>query len=138
MIYNVVEILLKIALNTITPLLYNLHAIIGASYIEVNMLSVELCVHQHCITLRFLLFAEEIHELTEQLSEGGRSVHEVEKARRRLEMEKEELQAALEEAESALEQEETKVMRGQLEISTVRSEIERRLQEKDEEFENTR
>jgi chromosome segregation ATPase len=47
------------------------------------------------------LFAEEIHELTEQLSEGGRSVHEVEKARRRLEMEKEELQAALEEAESA-------------------------------------
>ena len=53
-------------------------------------------------------------------------------------MEKEELQAALEEAESSLEQEEAKVMRLQLEISTVRNEIERRIHEKEEEFENTR
>lgn len=82
--------------------------------------------------------ADEIHELTDQLSEGGRSVHEVEKAKRRLEMEKEELQAALEEAESSLEQEEAKVMRAQLEIATVRTEIDRRLQEKEEEFDNTR
>ncbi|KAL4239400.1 hypothetical protein ACF0H5_000216 [Mactra antiquata] len=82
--------------------------------------------------------AEEIHELTDQLSEGGRSVHEVEKARRRLEMEKEELQAALEEAESALEQEEAKVSRAQLEIATIRQEIDRRIAEKEEEFENTR
>ena len=42
--------------------------------------------------------------MTEQLGEGGRSAHELEKARKRLDMEKEELQTALEEAESALEQ----------------------------------
>ncbi|KAK6169002.1 hypothetical protein SNE40_020136 [Patella caerulea] len=82
--------------------------------------------------------ADEIRELTDQLSEGGRNVHDVEKARRRIEMEKEELQAALEEAEATLEQEEAKVMRAQLEISQVRQEIERRVNEKEEEFENTR
>ena len=85
-----------------------------------------------------LLFSDEIHDLTEQLGEGGRSVHELEKARRRLEMEKEELQAALEEAEAALEQEEAKVMRATLEMTTIRQDIDRRLAEKDEEFENTR
>ncbi|KAL3877462.1 hypothetical protein ACJMK2_035164 [Sinanodonta woodiana] len=82
--------------------------------------------------------ADEIHDLTEQLGEGGRSVHEMDKARRRLEMEKEELQAALEEAEAALEQEEAKVMRSQLEIAQVRTEIDRRIHEKEEEFDNTR
>ena len=85
-----------------------------------------------------ICFSDEIHDLTDQLTEGGRSVHEVEKARRRLEMEKEELQAALEEAESALEQEEAKVSRAQLEIAAIRQEIDRRIAEKEEEFENTR
>ena len=51
-----------------------------------------------------VVFADEIADLTEQLGEGGRSAHELEKARKRLDMEKEELQTALEEAESALEQ----------------------------------
>ncbi|XP_071128910.1 myosin heavy chain, striated muscle-like isoform X1 [Mytilus edulis] len=82
--------------------------------------------------------ADEIRELSDQLSDGGRSSHEIEKAKRRLEMEKEELQAALEEAESALEQEEAKVVRSQLEMSTIRTEIDRRIHEKEEEFENTR
>ena len=81
---------------------------------------------------------DEIQDLTDQLGEGGRSVHELEKSRKRLEMEKEELQSALEEAEAALEQEEAKVMRAQLEISSIRQDIDRRLAEKDEEFENTR
>lgn len=84
------------------------------------------------------MLSDEIHDLTDQLTEGGRSVHEVEKARRRLDMEKEELQAALEEAESALEQEEAKVARAQLEIAAIRQEIDRRIAEKEEEFENTR
>lgn len=53
-------------------------------------------------------------------------------------MEKEELQAALEEAEAALEQEEAKCQKAQLEISVIRMEIDRKLAEKDEEFENTR
>ncbi|KAK7097804.1 myosin heavy chain, striated muscle-like [Littorina saxatilis] len=82
--------------------------------------------------------ADEIHDITDQLSDGGCSMHESEKSRKRMELEKEELQAALEEAESALEQEEAKVMRAQLEISQVRSDIDRRIQEKEEEFENTR
>uniref|UniRef100_A0A1I8HF45 Paramyosin n=1 Tax=Macrostomum lignano TaxID=282301 RepID=A0A1I8HF45_9PLAT len=82
--------------------------------------------------------ADEIRDLTEQLGEGGRNVHEVDKARRRLEMEKEELQAALEEAESALEQEEAKVARTQLELAQVRQDIDRRIAEKEEEFESTR
>ncbi|WAR11021.1 MYS-like protein [Mya arenaria] len=80
----------------------------------------------------------ELSEVTDQLSEGGRSVHEVEKTRRSLEMEKQELQAALEEAESTLEQEEARVARAQLEIQGIRSEIDRRIAEKEEEFENTR
>jgi myosin heavy chain 6/7 len=89
-------------------------------------------------TVFFWCNLEEIHDLTDQLGEGGRNVHEIEKARKRLEMEKDELQAALEEAEAALEQEEAKVQRAQLEIAVVRQDIDRRLAEKDEEFENTR
>ena len=49
-----------------------------------------------------------------------------------------ELQAALEEAEGALEQEENKVLRAQLELTQVRQEIERRIREKEEEFDGTR
>lgn len=82
--------------------------------------------------------ADEIKDLMDQIGEGGRSLHETEKNRKRLEIEKEELQAALEEAEAALEQEENKVLRGQLELSQVRQEIDRRIQEKEEEFDNTR
>jgi multidrug resistance efflux pump len=62
----------------------------------------------------------------------------MDKVRRRLEQEKEELQAALEEAEAALEQTEAKAARAQLELGTIRQEIDRRLAEKDEEFESTR
>jgi len=81
---------------------------------------------------------DEIKDLMDQIGEGGRSYHEVQKNAKRLEIEKEELQAALEEAEAALEQEENKLLRGQLELSQVRQEIDRRVQEKEEEFENTR
>ena len=47
-------------------------------------------------------------------------------------------QAALEEAEAALEQEENKVLRAQLELGQVRQEMDRKIQEKEEEFDNTR
>merc|ERR1740123_2289852 len=63
----------------------------------------------------------------DQISEGGRSIHEIDKIRKRLEAEKLELQSALEEAEATLEQEENKVLRCQLELNAVRQEIERRL-----------
>jgi hypothetical protein len=74
----------------------------------------------------------------DQLSDGGKNVHEIDKNRKRAELEKEELQVALEEAESALEQEEAKVLRAQMELSTVRQEIDRRIHDKEDEFENTR
>merc|ERR1711878_236099 len=61
--------------------------------------------------------ADEIKDLLDQLGDGGRSIHELDKQRRRLEVEKEELQSALEQ---------------------VRQEIDRRIQEKEEEFDNTR
>uniref|UniRef100_F1KQ55 Myosin-3 n=1 Tax=Ascaris suum TaxID=6253 RepID=F1KQ55_ASCSU len=80
----------------------------------------------------------EIKDLTDQLTEGGRSVHELQKMVRRLEAEKDELQKALDDAEAALEAEEAKVLRAQVEVSQVRAEIEKRIQEKEEEFENTR
>merc|ERR1711983_585393 len=74
----------------------------------------------------------------DQISEGGRSIHEIDKIRKRLEAEKMELEAALSEAEGALEQEENKVLRCQLELTQVRQEIERRMSEKDEEFLSTK
>merc|ERR1719184_415747 len=82
--------------------------------------------------------ADEIKDLLDQLGEGGHSIHDLDKQRRRLEQEKEELQGALEEAEGALEQEENKVLRASLELGQVRQEIDRRIAEKEEEFENSR
>merc|ERR1711997_1277681 len=82
--------------------------------------------------------ADEIKDLLEQLGDGGRSIHDLDKQRRRLEQEKEELQAALEEAESTLEQEENKVLRAQLELNQVRQDVDRKVVEKEQEFNNTR
>merc|ERR550539_20636 len=82
--------------------------------------------------------ADEVKDLLDQLGDGGRSIHELDKQRRRLEAEKQELQAALEEAESALEAEENKVLRAQLELGQVKQEIDRRIAEKEDEFNNTR
>merc|ERR1712051_320900 len=82
--------------------------------------------------------SNEIKDIMDQISEGGRSIHEIDKIGKRLEAEKLELQAALEEAEGALEQEENKVLRAQLELTQVRQEIERRIAEKDDEFMTTR
>merc|ERR1712219_42271 len=84
------------------------------------------------------VLSNEIKDIMDQISEGGRSIHEIDKIRKRLEAEKMELQAALEEAEGALEQEENKVLRAQLELTQVRQEIERRIAEKEEEFMSTK
>ena len=82
--------------------------------------------------------SDEIKDLMEQISEGGRSIHEIEKQRKKLESEKMELEGALGDAETALEAEENKFLRMSLEINLVKADIEKRLQEKDEEFESTR
>merc|ERR1719430_1121695 len=82
--------------------------------------------------------ADETKDLLDQLGEGGRSIHDLDRQRHRLEQEKEELQAALEEAEATLEMEENKVLRAQLELAQVKQEIDRRVAEKEDEFNNTR
>ncbi|KAM9797928.1 myosin-6 [Neosynchiropus ocellatus] len=81
---------------------------------------------------------DEIADLTEQLGEGGRTAHELEKMRKLLDQEKTELQSALEEVEGSLEHEESKVLRAQLEFSEVKAELERKVAEKEEELEQTK
>merc|ERR1719402_1138120 len=76
--------------------------------------------------------SEEIKDLMDQICEGGRNLHDMSKNVKKYEIEKEELQAALEEAETALENEENKVLKGQLELSQVKQEIDRRIHEKEE------
>ena len=97
------------------------------------------CYYSTLLTLKlFQNLADEIKDLLDQLGDGGRSIHELDKQRRRMESEKEELQCALEEAEGSLEAEENKVLRAQLELGQVRQEIDRKIAEKEEEFNNTR
>merc|ERR1711962_1175126 len=78
--------------------------------------------------------SNEIKDIMDQISEGGRTIHEIDKIRKRLEGEKLELQSALEDAEGCLEQEENKVLRAQLELTQVKQEIERRIKEKSDEL----
>merc|ERR550517_820702 len=82
--------------------------------------------------------SNEIKGIMDQITEGGRSIHEIDKIRKRLEAEKLELQAVLSEAEGALEQEENKVLRANVELTQVRQEIERRIAQKEEEFASSR
>ncbi|NXD67350.1 MYH7 protein, partial [Eolophus roseicapillus] len=81
---------------------------------------------------------EEIADLTDQISMSGKTIHELEKLKKALESEKSDIQAALEEAEGALEHEESKTLRIQLELNQIKADVDRKLAEKDEEFENLR
>lgn len=62
----------------------------------------------------------EVKDLLDQIGEGGRSLHEVDRQRRRVEAEKEELSNALDEAEAALEAEENRTIRAQFELATIK------------------
>ena len=55
-----------------------------------------------------------------------------------MQVEREELHAALQEAEDMLAAEESKTTMAQLELANVRADVDRRLHEKEEEFESTR
>merc|ERR1719283_17275 len=81
---------------------------------------------------------EENQELADQLSTGGKSLYEVGKAKKKAEADFEEMKNALEEAEGALELEESRVLRLQLELTQVKAEVDKKLHEKDEEFDVTR
>ena len=53
-----------------------------------------------CLTMLLVLVpTEEISDLTEQIAEGGKAIHELEKVKKQIEQEKYEIQASLEEAE---------------------------------------
>ena len=80
----------------------------------------------------------EIKDIMDNITEGGRSIHEIDKVRKRLEAEKLELEAALSEAEGVLEQTENKVLRASYELEQVKKEIASRVEEKEIEFANTR
>uniref|UniRef100_A0A8D0CK03 Myosin heavy chain, fast skeletal muscle n=1 Tax=Scleropages formosus TaxID=113540 RepID=A0A8D0CK03_SCLFO len=62
---------------------------------------------------------QEISDLTEQIGETGKTIHELEKAKKT----------------GTLEHEEAKILRVQLELNQVKGEIDRKLAEKDEEIE---
>ncbi|XP_061905899.1 myosin heavy chain, fast skeletal muscle-like [Entelurus aequoreus] len=78
---------------------------------------------------------QEVSDLTEQIGGTGKTIHELEKAKKTVENEKSEIQIALEEAESTLEHEEAKILRVQLELNQIKGEVDRKLAEKDEEIE---
>uniref|UniRef100_A0A8C4ICR2 Myosin-7B n=1 Tax=Dicentrarchus labrax TaxID=13489 RepID=A0A8C4ICR2_DICLA len=81
---------------------------------------------------------EEILDLTDQIGQGGKTIHELERMKKILDVEKGDIRAALEEAEGTLEHEETKTLRFQMELQQIRTEIERKIAEKDEEIDNLR
>ncbi|KAJ8413749.1 hypothetical protein AAFF_G00082560 [Aldrovandia affinis] len=81
---------------------------------------------------------QEISELTEQIGENGKVIHELEKSKKKTETEKMEIQTALEEAEASLEHEESKILRIQLELGQLKSEVDRKIAEKDEEMEQVK
>lgn len=82
--------------------------------------------------------AQEAKDLAEQFNDGGRSAVELAKMIRRLGLERDELQSARDEHEATLESLERKVHRAQVEAVQIRQEIEKRIHEKEEEFEGTR
>ncbi|XP_053564558.1 myosin-4-like [Bombina bombina] len=77
---------------------------------------------------------QEISDLTDQIGEAGKNINELEKAKKQVDQEKIDLLSALEEAEGSLEHEGAKVLRIQLELSQVISEVDRKIAEKDEEI----
>merc|ERR1712168_666055 len=78
--------------------------------------------------------SDEVSDLNDQLTNGSKSLHEVMKSKKKAELQAAELRSALEEAEGALELEESRVLRMQLEITQVKSEVDKKIAEKDEEF----
>ena len=82
--------------------------------------------------------SDEIKNLMEQISDGGRTIHEIDKKRKRLDAEKKDLESALGEAENALEFEENKLLKLTLDVNQLKADIDKRIQEKEEDFENTK
>ena len=80
----------------------------------------------------------EIKDIMDSITEGGKSIHEIDRICKKIEAEKLELEAALSEAEGTLEQEENKVISASYELTQVKKEIEQREEEKEVEFASTK
>ncbi|XP_026187550.1 myosin-7B-like [Mastacembelus armatus] len=81
---------------------------------------------------------DEILDLTDQIGQGGKTIYELERMKKILDVEKSDIRAALEEAEGTLEHEESKTLRFQMELQQIRTEIDRKIAEKEEEIDNLR
>ncbi|KAM6977340.1 myosin-7-like [Aplochiton taeniatus] len=81
---------------------------------------------------------EEVEDLIEQISMGGKTIHELERMKKELDLEKSEIRAALEEAEGTLEHEESKTLHVQLELQQMKADVDRKISEKEEEIDNLR
>ncbi|XP_058708108.1 myosin-1B-like [Poecile atricapillus] len=77
---------------------------------------------------------KEAADLTEQITANGKIIRDLEKAKKQAEIEKNGLQLALEEAEAALEHEEVKILGVNQELTRIKSEISRKIADKDEEI----
>ncbi|XP_041283286.1 myosin-3-like [Onychostruthus taczanowskii] len=77
---------------------------------------------------------QEAADLTEQITANGKMIRDLEKAKKQAEVEKNGLQTALEEAEAALEHEEVKILGVNQELTQIKSEISRKIADKDEEI----
>ncbi|XP_063031887.1 myosin-3-like [Melospiza melodia melodia] len=77
---------------------------------------------------------QEAADLTEQITSNGKMIRDLEKAKKQAEIEKNGLQTALEEAEAALEHEEVKILGVTQELTQIKSEISRKIADKDEEI----
>ncbi|XP_058673298.1 myosin-3-like [Ammospiza caudacuta] len=77
---------------------------------------------------------QEAADLTEQITSNGKMIRDLEKAKKQAEIEKNGLQTALEEAEAALEHEEVKILGVTQELTQIKSEISRKVADKDEEI----
>ncbi|KAM6913345.1 myosin heavy chain, fast skeletal muscle-like [Lycodopsis pacificus] len=94
----------------------------------------EVLEHLETMTRENKNLQQEISDLSEQLGEGGKTIHELEKFKKQVATEKYDMQTSLEESEAALEQEESKILRSEMELNQVKAEVDRKVSEKDEEM----
>uniref|UniRef100_A0A8C5TS03 Myosin-7B n=1 Tax=Malurus cyaneus samueli TaxID=2593467 RepID=A0A8C5TS03_9PASS len=77
---------------------------------------------------------KEVADLTEQITANGKMIRDLEKAKKQAEIEKNGLRSALDEAEAALEREEVKILSVNQELTQIKSEINRKIADKNEEI----
>ncbi|XP_037101790.1 myosin-7B-like, partial [Syngnathus acus] len=94
--------------------------------------------HLETVKCENKILQDEIVELTEQISNGGKTIHELERMKKILDVEKSNIKAALEEAEGSLKNEQSKTLRVQMDLQQTRTETERKIAEKDEEIDSLR